>query len=506
MNQIIPEVWKKEKQQMNFSYQDFFQTFHLSSLFKRAKIHKSKGIPIYQIFQYIFLLPFTGKTGYRTFSFYGNVIPFGKDVMYRFLSETAFQWHQFLQRLSSTVVLKFYKPLTNPDRMDVFILDDTVIHRERSKKAEYLSWVYDHVLDKSVKGYQMLTLLWSDGSSHVPLSFTLHGSPEHLVLPKQTMPHPPFHPASHAYRIRNTVKQEKTDSAIEMMVEAIRSGIQPKYVLFDSWFAFPSFYSHIQNQCNLPSICMVKKMPKVYYKYQGKLGNLTKLYAICREENQRKKQSKKQEQTNQILPQSFPPNQRGSNRIRKEDDELLEECSIYGSLIVSAGSNAADYTTPVKVVFVQNRNNKREWLAILSTDISLPDEEIIRIYGKRWSIEVFFRIIKELLKAEDEFQLLSLDSIYAHLSIVLSRYCLLSWMERKSKDDRTLGDLFYQCCEELMDLRVIDALYLCFSYMIATVTEEIQITKSVIDKLYTSFVDRLPSWIKESRVATFCEV
>jgi len=515
MNQIIPEVWKKEKQQMNFSYQDFFQTFPLSSLFKNAKIHKSKGISVYQIFQYIFLLPFTGKTGYRTFSFYGKLIPFGKDVMYRFLSETSFQWHKFLQRLSSTLVLKFYRPLTNPDRMDVLILDDTIIHRERSKKAEYLSWVHDHLLGKSVKGYQMLTLLWSDGTSHVPLSFSLHGSPEHLVLPQQTLPHPPFHPASHAYRIRNTVMQEKTESALEMIQEAIHCGIQPKYVLFDSWFAFPKFYSNILDQCHLPSICIVKKMPKVYYKYQGRLGDLTKLYAICQEENKRKEQQTKQNQTSQILPllsqpsnrtTNLPTNQVSNKNIRKEEDELLEECSIYGSLIVSAGSNAVDYTTPVKIVFVQNRNNKRDWLAVLSTDISLSDEEIIRIYGKRWSIEVFFRTIKELLKAEDEFQLIYLDSIYAHLSIVLSRYCLLSWMERKSMDDRTLGDLFYQCCEELMDLRVIDALYLCFRYLIATVSKEVQITNSVIDKLYTSFVDHLPSWIQESRVATFCEV
>jgi len=43
-----------------------------------------------------------------------------------------------------------------------------------------------------------------------------------------------------------------------------------------------------------------------------------------------------------------------------------------------------------KIVFVENRNasSQREWLTLLSTDTNLTDEEIIRIYGKRWDIGV----------------------------------------------------------------------------------------------------------------------
>ena len=39
---------------------------------------------------------------------------------------------------------------------------------------------------------------------------------------------------------------------------------------------------------------------------------------------------------------------------------------------------------PVKIVFIRHRKYKTEWLAILSTNTSLSDEEIIRIYGYRW--------------------------------------------------------------------------------------------------------------------------
>jgi hypothetical protein len=44
---------------------------------------------------------------------------------------------------------------------------------------------------------------------------------------------------------------------------------------------------------------------------------------------------------------------------------------------------------PVKLVFVQNRNRSREWLVVLSTDLTLDDAEIIRIYGMRWGLRRF---------------------------------------------------------------------------------------------------------------------
>ena len=59
--------------------------------------------------------------------------------------------------------------------------------------------------------------------------------------------------------------------------------------------------------------------------------------------------------------------------------------NIFGSLVVATKTGI-----PVKIVFVRNCNKKSECLYILSTDISLENAEIVRIYGNRWSIECFF--------------------------------------------------------------------------------------------------------------------
>jgi IS4 transposase len=44
--------------------------------------------------------------------------------------------------------------------------------------------------------------------------------------------------------------------------------------------------------------------------------------------------------------------------------------------------------------FVRGRRTKKKWLALLTTDTELPDEEVVGIYGKRWNIEVFFKMTK----------------------------------------------------------------------------------------------------------------
>ena len=53
---------------------------------------------------------------------------------------------------------------------------------------------------------------------------------------------------------------------------------------------------------------------------------------------------------------------------------------------------------------IRNRNKKSECLYLLSTDTSLNNAEIVRIYGNRWSIECFFKASKSFLKLGSEFQ------------------------------------------------------------------------------------------------------
>jgi hypothetical protein len=97
-------------------------------------------------------------------------------------------------------------------------------------------------------------------------------------------------------------------------------------------------------------------------------------------------------------------------------------------------------------------------LALLCTDLSLPDNEVVRIYGKRWDIEVFFKMAKHYLKLDSEIQVRDFDAILAHSTIVMIRYVFLAVEQRMASDQRTIGGLFLATGEEIRDISLADAL------------------------------------------------
>jgi IS4 transposase len=50
--------------------------------------------------------------------------------------------------------------------------------------------------------------------------------------------------------------------------------------------------------------------------------------------------------------------------------------------------------------------------------INLSETEIARIYGKRWNIEVFFKMCKSYIRLAEKFQGRSYDMAVAHTTIV----------------------------------------------------------------------------------------
>ena len=107
---------------------------------------------------------------------------------------------------------------------------------------------------------------------------------------------------------------------------------------------------------------------------------------------------------------------------------------------------------PAKIVCVRNRANRKDWLAFICTDTTLSEEEIIRIYGKRWQIEVFFKTCKSMLNLVGECHSLSYDALTAHVAIVFTRYMLLAMEQRQNEDQRTLGELFFFLVDEMADI------------------------------------------------------
>lgn len=56
----------------------------------------------------------------------------------------------------------------------------------------------------------------------------------------------------------------------------------------------------------------------------------------------------------------------------------------------------------------------------------------------------------------------SYDSMVAHTAIMFIRYIMLSLDSRCGQDPRTIGNLFYVCCDELQDISLVEALQKIF--------------------------------------------
>lgn len=138
----------------------------ISSLLKKSNIRKKKGGSVFDIFQFLLLLVFQNCNLYTAFS---------KNTYYRFLNESRYNWKRFLTLLAVRVT-NYFNSLTKPERVISLVLDDSVIPRERSKKVELLSRVYDHVIGRTVRGFNMLTLGWTDNYSFVPVAFNMMAS------------------------------------------------------------------------------------------------------------------------------------------------------------------------------------------------------------------------------------------------------------------------------------------------------------------------------------------
>ncbi len=227
-----------------------------------------------------------------------------------------------------------------------------------------------------------------------------------------------------------------------------------QYVLFDSWFSWPKVIKGVK-EYHRDVICMLKDMPTLFYTYQHKKYTLSNLYAQL-------------------------------------NNKSLDKSSYLASIIVDY------YGIPARIVFVRNRNStcKREWLAILSTNITIPEEEIIRIYGLRWDIEVYFKVCKSFLGLAKEYQGRSYDSMVAHTSIVTIRYMLLSVETRENQDSKAHGGMFYEFCDEINSIEFREAFLLIVNLFMSTIRENLFLSKKMVDKILLDFMSKLPGFMK----------
>ena len=451
---IVPQ--DQDGQELFNAISSFFNTFGIGKLLRRCNAQKEKGIPVLNIFKYKLCNVFSGRSMYmqqKTGSFREA---FSKNTFYRFLNIPKTNWLRFTTLLSRKVA-DTIEPLTGDDRINAFVVDDSLFERTSCKKTELGSRVFDHVSMKYRKGYRLMTLGWTDGNTFLPVNSSLLASSKESNLIGPVGCHDG---RSLAAKRRKLAQMKGTDAMIELLKTAQSAGHHADYVLFDTWFSSPAQLIAVKN-LGLDSIAMIKKSSRIYYEYNGEQLSISKIFGICKKRRGR------------------------SKYLLSVDVKVGKEQQI-----------------PAKIVCVRNRKNKKDWVAFICTKPDLPEEEIIRIYGKRWQIEVFFKTCKSYLQLVTECHSLSYDALTAHVAIVFTRYLMIAMEQRRSEDDRTLGELFFFFTDELKDITFGESFRIIITAMIDSVCAIFQPTEEQYAMFIETFVGRLPDYIRNSLVKT----
>lgn len=353
---------------------------------KYAKIKRS-GYGLETIIYTLLIWVFLGESSIKMFFEKSLSVFFkgGKDVLYSCMKDEKINWRQI--SLSTAKEIYVQNNLVF-EKESAFVFDDT-IKKRTGKKVEGISSHFEHAEGRNVMGHQILELgfVFKDGFIPLDRQIFIGETRTHLLNGE-------FKNAKSAVaqNFKDAVNMDKNEMFRIMLKRSIRKGINAKYCLADSWFANKKNIKAVKDE-GLVGIFRMKRST-LKYLFNGKLYSLTELYYLLR------------------------------RRFRKCGKSKWKTFSAKVKIDLSEGKNNADWID-IKLVFSAPKNQKKDqWAAFLSMDTSMSNEDVLRIYALRWSIEVYFKEIKQNMGFLKE-QSWSYVSHYASIHLAALRYMLL---------------------------------------------------------------------------------
>ena len=438
----------------------FINRFGIVKLLGDCGAYKDKGVPVRVILLYIFNLMFSPMSMYYQLKMGAFHEDFSKNTVYRFLGNIRMNWHLFMLRLS-TIIIRHVVGLTeDKNNRYALLVDDTPLPK-CGKAMELVSRYFNHVTMGYDFGYRVLTLAWTDGVTTIPVRYSLLASSYDEKVRGRIRDD--IDGRTLGARIRKLARTSMNDLTVRFACEAVKAGIPASIIAFDSWFAVPRTISRLMKEAELTVIARLKTNSKQHYEYNGKMINIKALYTMS---NKRRGKAAWKLSVN-------------VNLLVKEKNKIIERI-------------------PVKLVYLPNRANTKEWICILSTDTEMEENEIIRQYGKRWNIECMFKCSKQYLRFGKDFQSPSFETQNAQVAIAFTRYMMIAIEQRESEDYRSCGELFMLFYTELQDITFIQSLSIIVALFKDGMKNLLGVTEEQIQAVVDYVVSALPGYLQRS--------
>ena len=398
--------------------------FNLSVIFQILASCKTKGTSVKDIFKTLFLLPFIEVSNICNLYQCGfsQDIKCKKDAFYEFLNSSKIDWRRILMLFAKQflkIVAKKSVDTHHKGIHQVLIVDDT-LSPKTGKTIEFIGKVYDHSKRTYQLGMKVLTLGFWDGKSFIPLDFSIHNEKgktglrglKRKELANQFTKSRLSTDASIA-RI-NEITSSKIDVALDMIKRAVSKGFRPKYVLADSWFITDDF---------IKSILKIAKKPSENIHVIGMM------------------------KTNRIIIVG-DKKYKASNISQVKSKDIVQCRSLKCQYI----KVVMTYKDIEMIGYFVRMKGQEDWTLLVSTDTKLNFINVMKIYQLRWSIEVFFRDVKQNL-AFGRCQSTDFDAHIATITLCFMNYTMLTLIKRFN-DCESIGIMF----KEFKDILLIHTL------------------------------------------------
>jgi len=339
----------------------FMSTFCIASLLSVCSIFKlsSIGIPAADMFAFLLSQVFCQFSIYRKEKM--GTLPEGVSTssVSRFLSNPMFLWETFLLKLGAKTADVFDKSRDNHDKK-ALVADDTDVNRiirkpqdhlksqkpgktkkkkcrsHKGHRTELVAKKYDHARHVKSSGFRMLTLGLADKLSFIPLGFVLLSSTHSEKIIGDSAKK--FKKTSYAYKRRVLAVGETLDALITLMLRALKYVKNVHHICVDRWFSNPSQIFDMKKKTGMEVITVLKHN-KTKYLFSGQEMTIAQIY----------KYAHKHFKVNRLFS------------------------SVTITVPSKGGKTGQEFEA--KVVFIRNRAKRKEWIAILTTDIKLKEED-----------------------------------------------------------------------------------------------------------------------------------
>lgn len=347
----------------------------------------------------------------------------GKDSFYRLKNNPSISWRMVLWLFSTKFKSLTNKSFDKSTGLKCMIFDDTLIEKT-GKHIEKVSRVWDHVSQKAVLGFKLLLMGYWDGTSLVPLDFSLH---RELGQNKEK----PFGLKKKELKKQYKKKREKDspsneraeeadmskiDCSIKMFKRAISLGFIVDYVLMDSWFTCDAFINAVLSVRNhTVHLIGMYKFAKTKFLYNGMMYTYSQIRNLTGK----------------------------AKRCRKLGMYYTQaEVELKGTKIN---------------LFFSKQGKNGKWKVLLCTNTQLSFIQMIEIYQTRWTIEVFFKESKQLLGL-GKCQSNDFDAQIADSTITMIQHMLLTLRYRVDNYE-SMNGLFSEISESAIQQRLNQRLW-----------------------------------------------